>query len=509
MNTNSCDAGLVVPPSGGRFFGFRLKAGLRTKRTAARKSLSLASLVLVAAFPLAAAESSAPNWPQFRGANGAGLAAGAKPPVKIGPKENVRWSVEVPWSPSSPVVWGDRIFLTTFHHGELETRCHDRTDGRLRWARGIKPEGIEEFHRTDGSPAASTPATDGRVVVSYFGSFGLVCHDFEGREVWRHPLPLLVSAGLYGTGTSPIIVGGRVLLSRDQHEFSSLLALDLATGKKLWEAPRLDSSGSFGTPAHWSNAGVDEVVLGGPGRLKGYDLATGAERWVVDGIASYICTTPVVADGMLYFAAWSNVTMDSPVARWEVFLKNYDKNGDGVVSYDEIPPEKRDYMRGLDVDRDGKYTQADWEALAAVAARKENLMVAVKPGGTGDITETHVTWKFRKGLPYVPSPLYYDGRIYLVKDGGLMTSVDAKTGEPFYTQERIGTTGDYYASPVAADGRIYLASLAGKLTVVQAGGAKPEILHQADFGERILATPAIVGDMLYLRTATHLWAFGR
>ncbi len=458
----------------------------------------------------AAAESSPPHWPQFRGVNGTGVAAAeATPPVKIGPAEGVLWKVEAPWSPSSPVVWGDRIFLTTFREGQLETRCHDRADGKLRWTRSIKPEGIEEFHRTDGSPAASSPATDGKVVVSYFGSFGLVCHDFEGREVWRHPLPLMVSAGLYGTGSSPIIVGVRVLLSRDQHEFSSLLALDLATGKKVWEAPRLDSSGSFGTPAHWRNADVDEVVLAGPGRLKGYALATGAERWTIDGITSYICTTPVVADGVLYFAAWSNGAMDSPVARWEVFLKNYDKNADGVVAYDEIPSEKRDYMRGLDVDRDGHYTKEDWAKLATLATRTENLMLAVKPGGTGDITETHVAWKFRKGLPYVPSPLFYDGRLYLVKDGGVVTSVDAQSGEAFYAQMPIGANGSYYASPVAAAGRIYLASLPGKLTVVKAGGDKPEVLHQTDFGERILATPALVEDKLYLRTEKHLWAFGK
>jgi outer membrane protein assembly factor BamB len=327
---------------------------------------------------------------------------------------------------------------------------------------------------------------------------------------WRHPLPIVESLGQYGTGTSPIIVGQRVLLSRDQHRYSSLLAVDLATGKKLWEAPRLDSAGSFGTPVLWQNNGTDEIVIAGPGRLKGYELATGAERWVVEGITGYVCTTPVMAEGMLCFAAWSNGQTDSPLVPWAVFLKNYDKNGDGEVSYAETPEEKRDFLRGLDVNRDGKYTKEDWDSIAANGARTANVMLAVKPGGTGDITATHVAWSFRKGLPYVPSPLCYDGRIYLVKDGGLMTSVDAKTGEPIYTQERLtGALGSYYASPVAADGRIYVASRGGKLTVLKAGGDKPEILHQADFGERILATPGLVGERLYLRTEKRLWAFGK
>ncbi|MSU50823.1 MAG: pyrrolo-quinoline quinone [Opitutus sp.] len=472
------------------------------------KSPSLAMLLLVAC-SATAAESSTPNWPQFRGENGTGVAADARPPVKIGPTEGVLWSVEVPWSPSSPSVWADRIFLTTFHDGQLETRCHDRTTGRLLWARGIKSENTEEFHRQDGSPAASTPATDGRHVVSYFGSFGLICHDVDGNELWRHPLPLAQSGGKFGSGTSPIIVHQHVLLNRDQYQFSSLLAVDLKTGKKVWETDRRDAAGSFGTPALWRNNETEEIVLAGTARLKGYDLKTGAERWTIDGVAGMVCTTAVTGDGALYFAAWSPGQADSPRQPWDVFLKTNDKNGDGVVSFDEIDVSRRDYLRGLDRNRDGKFTKEDWDLLKAGDARAENVLIAVKPGGLGDISATHVAWKYRKALPYVPSPLFYDGRLYFVKDGGLLSSLDPKTGEAFYAQERIGANGNYYASPVAADGRIYLASLTGKLTVVRAGGTKPEVLHQSDFATRILATPVLIGDKLYLRTATHLWAFGK
>jgi outer membrane protein assembly factor BamB len=474
-----------------------------------KQSSTLAVLIFGLAWgAMAAGEPAAANWPQFRGDNASGLATGARPPVKFGPKEGVLWSVAVPWSPSSPCVWGGRIFLTTFNDGQLETRCHDAADGRLRWARGIKPASLEDFHRSDGSPAASSPATDGQRVVSYFGSFGLVCHDMDGKELWRHPLPVALSMGQYGSGTSPIIVDGRVILNRDQHSFSTLLALDVKTGKKLWETPRTDSPGSFGTPVWWRNNGTDEIVVAAMGRIRGYDLKTGTERWSVDGITGLVCTTPVVADGRLYFAAFSNASVDSPLGTWEQFLKENDKNGDGEVTFDEFPVQARDYVRGLDVNRDGKITKEDWELKSARVAHCENLLVAVKPGGTGDITKTHVAWTFRKGLPYVPSPLEYEGRIYFVKDGGMMTSLDAKTGKAFYTQERLGAASGYYASPVAADGRIYVASLAGKVSVVKAGGDKPEVLHQVDFGDRILATPALAGDRLYLRTAKKLWAFG-
>lgn len=466
-------------------------------------------LLVSASTVWSAKETAPPNWPQFRGVNSAGVETAARPPVKIGPSEGVLWKIEVPWSPSSPVVWGDRIFLTTFDHGELETRCYDRADGRLRWKRGLKPEGIEEFHGTDGSPAASTPATDGRHVVSYFGSFGLICHDLEGKEIWRRPMAIAESGGRFGTGTSPVIVGNRVLLNRDQYQYSSLLAVDLDTGAVLWETPRPEASGSFGTPMIWQNTGVDEVVLAGTARLKGYDLKSGAERWVIDGVTGMVCTTPVVGEGLLFFAAWSPGQSDAPRQPWEEFLKRNDKNGDGEVAFDELPATSRDYTRGLDRNHDGKFTKEDWDLLKAGDARAENLLLAVKPGGRGNITATHVAWKFNKGLPYVPSPLFYEGRLYIVRNGGLISSFEPKTGEPFYAQEVIaGAKGSYYASPVAADGRIYIASLPGKLSVVKAGGAKPEIVHQADFGERILATPVLLGDKLYLRTATRLFAFG-
>jgi len=449
------------------------------------------------------------QWPQFRGANAAGTSDTAKPPVAIGPTQGVLWKIEVPWSPSSPCIWGNRIFLTTFHDGQLETRAYDRRDGRLLWSRGLKAEKVEEFHSTDGSPAAATPATDGKRVVSYFGSFGVICYDQNGKELWRHPLPVALSGGSYGSGTSPVIMGDRVILNRDQAVNSSLLALSLNTGKTLWETPRPEFGGGFGTPVLWHNERADEVVMPGSVRLKAYDLKTGRERWMVEGVASFVCTTPVIGDNQLYFAAWSPGKSDSSFPTdWPSFLKQFDKNGDGRVLLSEFDPVTRDFIRGLDVDRDGELTEKDLSAIRAVGAKAENVLIAVRPGGLGNISQTHVVWSYNRGLPYVPSPLYYDGRIYLIKDGGMMSSFEAKSGKAFYTQERLDASGSYYASPVAADGKIYVASLPGKLTVVKAGGEAPKILHQVDFGERIFATPALVEDKIYLRTQTQLYAFG-
>jgi outer membrane protein assembly factor BamB len=464
-------------------------------------------MVLVAA-AACAANGATPSWPGFRGLNSSGVALDAKPPIDLSPTNSVLWKVQVPWSPSSPCIWDDQIFLTTFSEGELQTRCYRRQDGTLAWSRGLKPDKLEHFHGTDSSPAVPTPATDGRRVVSYFGSFGLICYDRKGTELWRHPMPLAFSAGGYGTASSPLIAGNLVVINRDQNEGSTLLAVDLRSGKTAWEIPRLDARGSFGTPILWRNSGIDEVITPGSLRLKGYALKTGKEDWVIEGTAPFACTTPVVGDGRLFFAAWSNGKADSPWGSWEKFLEQFDKSKNGYINLDDINPAFRDYMRGLDLNGDGKIDKAEWDSIQANSAKGENLLVAVNPGGRGDITQSHVAWKFARGLPYVSSPLFYDGRIYLVKTGGMLTSVDAKTGQPYYTLERLNADGDYYSSPVAGGGRIYIASLNGKLTVVKAGGDKPEILHQADFGERIFASPALVGDKLYLRTQSALYAFG-
>jgi outer membrane protein assembly factor BamB len=429
--------------------------------------------------------------------------------VVISPTNNVVWKQDVPWSPSSPCVWGERIFLTTYAEGQLETRCYARENGKLLWTRGIKPDKLETFHRTEGSPAAATPATDGQRVVSYFGSFGLVGYDFKGKELWRHALPVAQSGGGFGSGTSPIIVGKRVFLNRDQDEHSSLLALDVGTGKVIWETARPDATGSFGTPVVWKNEGVEEIVMPGSIRLKGYELATGRERWVVDGMVGFACTTPAIGDGMLFFGGWSPGKADAPWPSWETFLSKNDKNHDGVIAMEEFDPSDRDFARGMDRDHDGKITEADWASIKALTAKAQNVLVGIKPGGKGDISESHVAWKATRGLPYVPSPLFYEGRIYLVRDGGMLSSLDAQTGNAFYSQERLEAAGSYYSSPVAAKGRIYCASLTGMLSVLKAGGEKPEILHQANFGERIFATPALSGANLYLRTESKLYAFGR
>jgi hypothetical protein len=192
-----------------------------------------------------------------------------------------------------------------------------------------------------------------------------------------------------------------------------------------------------------------------------------------------------------------------------VFLQINDQDKNGIIELAEVEVANRDYVRAIDFNHDGKVVKEEYELLRSRSAKSQNRLVAIKPGGHGDISTSHLAWEFSKGLPYVPSPLVYDGRLYIVKDGGMLSSFDSKTGKAFYTQERLDeNAGPFYASPVAANGHIYLLSLRGKLMVIKAGGDLPVIEHRADFGDRIAATPALVGDQIYLRTDKKLYAFG-
>ncbi len=286
--------------------------------------------------------------------------------------------------------------------------------------------------------------------------------------------------------------------------------MELKTGKKVWEALRPDVGPGFGTPILWRNAGVQEIVMPGSFKLKGYDLKTGTERWSLAGMPSFTCTTPVVGPDLLYFAGWSPGKEAGTGPSWDGMVKPADKDNDNVVTLEEAEAANfGSFFKSLDVNADGKVTRDDLAAMHAQMAKGENVLVGIKPGGQGTLADTQIAWKQTRGLPYVPSPLLYRDRVFLIRDGGVASSFDAKTGQPHYQQERIGAIGNYYTSPVAADGRIYVASLNGSVTVLDAGGELPQVLHRADFGERISATPALVANALYLRTASALYAFGK
>jgi outer membrane protein assembly factor BamB len=449
-------------------------------------------------------------WPQFRGPNGSGVADGQQPPVEFGPDKNVKWKVPAPSGLSSPIVAGNNLVITAFEDGKLYTIAYRRGDGKEAWRAEAPAKQIEPFHKTESSPAASTPATDGERIVSYFGSCGLFCYDLSGKELWRFEMPTAATAGDFGSGVSPIIASGVVILVRDQIKDAKILALDAATGSLRWEMQR-QSPASYSTPVAWDTPAGKQVAVAGHARLIGYDLKTGAERWFVSGIPSGCCSSPVVADGTLLFAGLSPGGTEDEKSKMPTFdglLKDLDKDNDGALSREEGEKALQGFFDNQDVNKDGKITRDEWDAIVKFISEGKSSAFALKAGGAGDVTDTHKLWNTTKGLAYISSAIAYRGQYVMVKDGGIVTAFDVKTGDEVY-QKRAVATGMYYASPVAADGNIYFTSLSdGTVTVLKAGATAAEVVAQnPPLGERVGATPAIADDTLYIRTAGHLYAF--
>ena len=219
-------------------------------------------------------------WPQFRGPSGSGFADAEHPPTEFGPDKNVRWKVPVPNGASSPIVVGDKLVLTAFEDGKLYTIAYRRADGSEAWRAHAPAKELEPYHKTEGSPAASTPATDGERIVSYFGSCGLFCYDLDGKELWKFEMPPAATLADFGTGVSPLVIDDTVVLLRDEAKDPKIVALDVATGKPRWEKKRESRSG-FGTPAIWDTPTGKQIVAPGYGRMIAYDLPTGDEIWSV------------------------------------------------------------------------------------------------------------------------------------------------------------------------------------------------------------------------------------
>jgi outer membrane protein assembly factor BamB len=447
-----------------------------------------------------------PQWPQFRGPNSSGVAESDKPPVEFGPGTNLIWKAEVPAGLSSPCIWGDRIFLTAAEDGKMLTLAVNRTDGKILWRQAVSADKPKEIHKRN-HPAAATPATDGKSLCVYHATFGLVAYDFEGRELWRKPMPGLLARN--GSGTSPAMVDGRLVLNCDVEEGKSFIAsLDPATGKEFWRTPRAEFMSGYTTPVGWQQQGRDEIVIVGSLKVAAYGLRDGKQHWTLPGTeAVSVCPTPVLGDGQLYVMSRSMSGMKMPP--FTLFAPGVDKDEDGKISRDEIPKQfiEQGMFSGIDRDQDGFITEKEWSEAVAFLEQADYGIFALKPSGSGELTTNHVTWRHKKGVASVSSPLFYRGRVYVAQDGGRVSCFNAKTGEKFYEQERLSAEGEYYASPIAANGCVYFSSGKGAVTVVEAGDTL-QIKARNSLGEPIHATPAIVDNKFYVRTVERLWAFG-
>lgn len=421
------------------------------------------------------------NWPQFRGPQATGIGDGQHPPVTWDVKtgENVRWKTPIPGlGHSCPIVWNDRVFLTTAISGDPNPKvrignygnvdavndvtkhtwqvlCLDRDTGKVLWTRTVF-EGIPKIKRhTKGSQANCTPVTDGKRIVACFGPEGMYCFDFEGKLLWKRDLGMIDSSFSidqkyeWGFGSSPVIHDGRVILQFDLSRDSFIAAYSLEDGSLVWSTPR-DEIPSWSTPTVWRNSQRTEIVTNAAQYARGYDPATGQELWRLEKKSEISVPTPVPAGDL-------------------VFVVNGNR---------PIQP-----------------------------------IFAIKPGAAANISlkegqssSPYVAWSKLRGGPYMPTPIVYGPHLYVCSNAGVLTCYEATTGQQVY-RERIGGES-YTASPVAADGRLYFVSEQGEVRVVKAG-AEFELLAVNEMGDVCLAGPAISGGMLFVRSQHFLFALKR
>jgi outer membrane protein assembly factor BamB len=394
---------------------------------------------------LSVAGEGAKYWPRWRGPSGQGYVAAGKYANTWSPTRNVKWRVPVAGAGnSSPIVWGERIFLTTAQNNgaRLSLVAFNRADGRQLWETAVPTDGIEQVHQKNGH-ASATPVTDGRMIYASFGRHGLVGFDMNGKIVWHRKFGTINN--YHGPAGSPVLHNDRVFIYQD-HKGSSdqqafVAAFDARTGKTIWETPRTETVG-WGTPVVINTGTRDELIVNSQRRVAAYDPQSGKELWTVRGMTFEVIPTPVVGDGLVF-----------------------------------------------------------------TSSGRAGPTLAIRPGGSGDVTGTHVVWSTPKGSPFVPSGVVHDGLLYLVNDmQSILTVYETKTGTLVY-QGRMGVAQreGFSASPVVVNNELYFTNDEGETFVVKAG-REFNLMHTNSLGERTLASPALVDGIWYWRTTGHLIA---
>lgn len=439
-----------------------------------------------------------------------GLAQDSSPlPDDFSQDAKLIWRTEMLPGHSSPCVIGDSIFLTTFEAEtkQLSTIAMDRVSGKLRWSKPVKTDYIEPVHKT-GSPATATPASNGKQVFSFFGSYGLLCYDWDGNQLWDVPMGPFQDE--FGAASSPILLGDKIIVNQDHDIHSFLMALDQYTGKVLWKTPREQATRSYSTPLILDRDGRKQILIAGALQLSAYDPDNGRKLWWYNGLSRIVDNTPVVKEGIIYIATWTPGGDSDSRISMEPFaeaLKAYERNADLKVNRDELPkdsPVLERFFR-IDLDQDGGLDEGEWSRHAEVFERAQNLAVALEPGSEGSLDPRYVRWTHTRGLPTVPSSVVYNNVFTMVKDSGIITVLDSQSGKQLQ-QLRAAGSGNYFASLVAGDGKVYMVSEQGVLTVLQVDET-PKVLSSYDFKERVMATPVIKDGRIYVRSEAAVYCF--
>jgi outer membrane protein assembly factor BamB len=426
-------------------------------------------LLAVALALLIPVSARAEDWPQFRGP-AAGVSEGANLPDTWGSAKNVAWRIDVPgrgWS--SPIVWGDRIFLTSvttegkfeepkkglYFGGErlLPSKdvhhwmvwCFDFATGKKLWHSEVHSTAPPSTVHIKNTYASETPVTDGERLYAYFGNVGLFCFDLSGKPLWSKKWGSFATRFGWGTGASPVVHKGRVFIVNDNEEKSFVTALDARTGAELWQVERQEKS-NWATPYIWENELRTELVTSGTNRVRSYDL-DGKLLWELGGMSVLTIPTPFARHGLLYVAS------------------------------------------GYVLDRN-------------------RPMLAIRPGADGDITpkedqdSKHIAWRLKQAGPYNTTPVVYGDQLYVLYDMGLLSCFDARTGKALYEKERL--EGQFTCSPWAYGGKVFCLNEDGVTHVIEAG-PKFRQLGKNDLEEMCMATPAALRGSLLVRTLTRLY----
>ncbi len=392
---------------------------------------------------LFAAAAWAGEWPCWRGPRGDGVSEETNVPIRWSNTENVAWKVAIPGvGHSSPIVWGDRVFLTSYlaQGNRRVLLCLDRLTGKTLWEQAVLTAPPEKRHNLN-SFASGTPATDGRRVWVAFlqaRDIVVVCYDMEGKELWRKSPGTFAS--VHGFCSSPVPYKDTIILNCDQDAVACIVAFDQATGTERWRTDRPNRTRSYCTPTIFQAAGKTQLVLSGSKCVASYDPETGKQHWLVDGPTEQFVASVVFTDDMFF------VTGGFP----------------------------------------------------------DLHIVTIRPGGEGNVTDTHIAWRDTAGVSYVPSPIAHGDHFFVVADRGLATCFDAKTGRREW-QEKLGR--HHSASAVAAGGNLYFLDDDGKMFVLKAG-PKFELLAKNELGEECYASPAISRGQLFIRTLGNLYCIG-
>lgn len=453
-------------------------------------------LLLAAASALVVAQSQdQAHWPQWRGPFFNGMARGDAPTV-WSDTNNIKWKVEIPGrGHSTPVIWGDKIFITTATptgkpaaavaakdaappapaptgaqpataggapqrprrgpggdsspqaEQKFDVLCLDRKTGKLLWQRTAKVAVPHEgYHRAYGSFASNSPVTDGKYLYVSFGSRGIYCYDFNGKLIWEKDLNVQMRMRLgFGEGTAPLLIGDRLVLVFDHEAGSFIVALDKRNGKELWRTPR-DEVSSWSTPLEVEHAGHKQIVVTGTTKVRSYDPENGKVLWEAAGLGANAIPVPVYQDGVVYV------------------------------------------MSGF----------------------RDPRLMAIKLGKEGDLSGSDaIAWSQTRGLAYTTSPVLENNKLYVVTDSGMISAFNAKTGEPYYAQVRLPKAANLKASPVGANGKLYLATEEGDVLVIRMG-EKFEVIATNTLADQVfIATPVIAGGELFLRGQNQLFCISQ